>query len=131
MRPKPQKVTKVKSGFSPSLGQLILAGCSALLLIALTITTFTATRTAFKEASVLGEAEAPAASLIITQRESLVYAARVGEWIGGTIPRRDVQISRALLAQRLNVVDYSGSSTGKRAKPTFISSLKSRASEMN
>ena len=125
MRPKPQKVTKVKSGFSPSLGQLILAGCSALLLIALTISTFTATRTAFKEASVLGEAEAPAASLIITQRESLVYAARVGEWIGGTIPRRDVQISRALLAQRLNVVDYSGSSTGKRAKPTFISSLKS------
>ena len=69
--------------------------------------------------------EAPAASLIITQRESLVYAARVGEWIGGTIPRREVQISRALLAQRLNVVDYSGSSTGKRAKPTFISSLKS------
>ena len=125
MRPKPQKVTKVKSGFSPSLGQLILAGCSAILLIALTISTFTATRTAFKEASVLGEAEAPAASLIITQRESLVYAARVGEWIGGTIPRRDVQISRALLAQRLNVVDYSGSSTGKRAKPTFISSLKS------
>jgi two-component system phosphate regulon sensor histidine kinase PhoR len=125
MRSKPQKVTKVKSGFSPSLGQLILAGFSALLLIALTISTFTATRTAFKEASVLGEAEAPAASLIITQRESLVYAARVGEWIGGTIPRRDVQISRALLAQRLNVVDYSGSSTGKRAKPTFISSLKS------
>ena len=125
MRPKPQKVTKVKNGFSPSLGQLILAGCSALLLIALTISTFTATRTAFKEASVLGEAEAPAASLIITQRESLVYSARVGEWIGGTIPRREVQISRALLAQRLNVVDYSGSSTGKRAKPTFISSLKS------
>lgn len=125
MRSQPQKMIRVKSGFSPTLGQLILAGCSALLLIALTISTFAATRTAFKEASVLGEAEAPASSLIITQRESLVFAVRVGEWLGGTIPRREVQISRALLAQRLNVVDYSGNSTGKRAKPTFISSLKS------
>jgi two-component system phosphate regulon sensor histidine kinase PhoR len=125
MRALPQKVTTVKSGFSPTLGQLILAGCSALLLIALTISTFNSSRTAFKVASVLGEAQSPAASLIITQRESLVFAVRVGEWIGGTIPRREVQISRAFLAQRLNVVDYTGSSTGKRASPAFISSLRS------
>lgn len=121
----PQKVTRVNSGFSPTLGQFILAGCSAFLLIALTISTFDSSRTAFKVASVLGEAESPAASLIITQRESLVFAVRIGEWIGGTIPRREVQISRALLAQRLNVVDNTGSSTGKRANPRFISSLKS------
>ena len=125
MRSQPSAPRSIKSGFTPTSGQAILAGWCALLLVALTISTFDSSRTAFKQASVLGEAEAPASSVIFTQRESLVFATRIGEWIGGAIPRREVQISRALLAQRLNVVDYSGSSTGKRAKPTYISSLKS------
>ena len=111
--------------FHPNIGQFALAAWCAVILIALSISTFDSSKTAFREASILGEAEAPAASLIFTQRESLVYAARVGEWLGGTIQRREVQIARALLAQRLNVIDSDGYTTGQRATPAYLSSLKS------
>ena len=111
--------------FRPNFGQALLAIWCLIILAALTFSTFDSSRTAFKEASVLKQAEAPAASLIFTQRESLVYAARVGEWLGGTIPRRQVQIARALLAQRLNVVSNDGTTTGQLATPEFIDSLRS------
>ena len=125
--PKPPKVDsdRTEIRFRPNIGQFALAAWCALVLIALSISTFDSSKTAFREATVLGKAEAPAASLIFTQRESLVYAARVGEWLGGTIPRREVQIARALLAQRLNVIDSDGYTTGQRATPAYLSSLKS------
>ncbi|MEI6648394.1 MAG: GAF domain-containing sensor histidine kinase [Actinomycetes bacterium] len=110
--------------YQPSKGQIALATVVIFVLVLLTISTFQNSRTAFREAGVLREAESPAASLIFSQRESLVYATRLGEWVGGTISRREVQIARALLAQRLNVVDYTGTSVGSRADPRYLSTLR-------
>jgi signal transduction histidine kinase len=121
----PQSTSLGNTRFRLNLGQAALASACAIILVALSISTYQASRTSFREASVLSKAEAPAASLIFTQRESLVYAARVGEWLGGTIPRREVQIARALLAQRLNVVTYDNHTTGEQATPEYLSSLKS------
>ena len=121
----PQSASLTNARFRLNIGQTALASLCAMILVALSISTFQASRTSFREASVLSEAEAPAASLIFTQRESLVYAARVGEWLGGTIARREVQIARALLAQRLNVVTYDNRTTGATATPEYLSSLKS------
>ena len=122
---KQKSVAPAEYRFRPNFGQVLLAIWCLIILATLTFSTFDSSRTAFKEASVLKQAEAPAASLIFTQRESLVYAARVGEWLGGTIPRRQVQIARALLAQRLNVVSNDGTTTGQLATPEFIDSLRS------
>jgi len=121
----PPSTTRVIHRFRLNFGQAVLAGLCTIILIALSVSTYQASRTSFREASVLSKAEAPAASLIFTQRESLVYAARVGEWLGGTIPRREVQIARALLAQRLNVITYDNHTTGEQATPEYISALKS------
>ncbi len=76
------------------------------------------------QAKVLSQGETRSASVIFSQRETLVYATRLAQWVGGQIPRRDVQIARALLAQRLAVVDQSGTSVGASADPAFLASIK-------
>ena len=110
--------------YQPSSGQIALSILAIFVLALLTISTFQNSRTAYREAGVLREAESPAASLIFSQRESLVYATRLGEWVGGTIPRREVQIARALLAQRLSVIDYTGTTVGSRATPQYLTNLR-------
>ena len=69
------------------------------------------------------QAESTSSSIIFTQREALVYTTRFSQWLGGSITRRDVQIARALLAQRLSVVDVGGVSMGARATPEFSKAL--------
>ncbi len=69
------------------------------------------------------QAESTSSSIIFTQREALVYTTRYSQWLGGSVTRRDVQIARALLAQRLSVVDVGGISMGARATPEFTKAL--------
>ena len=64
--------------YQPSSGQIALSILAIFVLALLTISTFQNSRTAYREAGVLREAESPAASLIFSQRESLVYATRFG-----------------------------------------------------
>jgi signal transduction histidine kinase len=71
----------------------------------------------------LSNVESPAASIIFTQRETLVYAARLALWSNGGTTRRDVQIARNLLAQRLSVVDTSGRTMGSRASEGYWAAL--------
>lgn len=73
----------------------------------------------------LSDVETPAASIIFTQRETLVYATRLAQWSNGGTTRRAVQISRNLLAQRLAVIDTSGYSMGSRAKNSYWKALRS------
>jgi signal transduction histidine kinase len=54
----------------------------------------------------------------------LVYATRLAQWSNGGTTRREVQIARNLLAQRLAVIDTSGRSMGSRAHATYWSALK-------
>ncbi len=81
-------------------------------------------RFASEETRVFSSAQSTATSIIFTQRESLAYTIRYSEWLGGLIPKRDVEIARAFLAQRLNVINADGTSTGQRAAPEFVNALK-------
>ena len=76
------------------------------------------------QTKILSNVETPAASIIFTQRETLVYATRLAQWANGGTTRREVQIARNILAQRLAVIDTSGRSMGSRAQPNYWRVLK-------
>jgi signal transduction histidine kinase len=112
-----------------SKGQYVLAAAAAVALLALGISSVIESRDAGNRTQLLSNAESPAASIIFTQRETLVYSTRLALWSNGGTTRRDVQIARALLAQRLAVVDTSGKSMGSRANAAYWRALK-RADEI-
>ena len=62
-------------------------------------------------------------NMVITQRESLVFAVAFEQWLGGTITRRDLQIRRAILAQRLVVRDDVGVTNGTRIGSEYFKAL--------
>ena len=92
-------------------------------LITLGFTTIVSSERAVKQAAIVTQAETTSSSIIFTQREALVYTTRLGQWVGGSISRREVQIARALLAQRMSVLDVGGISMGARATPEFLDAL--------
>ncbi len=77
-----------------------------------------------EESRVFSQSETPAASLVSLQRESLVYVYRLSQWSHGEITRRELQISRATLSQRLSVVDSEERVLGSRINPQFLSHIK-------
>ena len=104
--------------------QWILALAALIALLSIGYTTITESSTTVAQATVLSDVETPAASIIFTQRETLVYATRLAQWSNGGNTRRQVQIARNLLAQRLAVIDGSGRSMGSRATNGYWSALK-------
>lgn len=107
-----------------SKGQYLLAAAAIIALVALGISSVIESRDAGNRTQLLSNAESPAASIIFTQRETLVYSTRLALWSNGGTTRRDVQIARALLAQRLAVVDTSGKNMGSRANAAYWRALK-------
>lgn len=107
-----------------SFWQVALSYIVLVVLIILSYSTFSASRASSNQRQILTNAEAPAASIIFTQRETLVYTTKLAEWTNGNLTRREVQIARALLAQRLAVIDSTGSSVGSRAVPKFFDDLR-------
>jgi signal transduction histidine kinase len=105
-------------------GQKFLGALMLVSLTAFGITTFVTSRQSISQAQILSKVESPASSIIFTQRETLVYVTRLSEWLAGSIDRRTVQIARALLAQRLNVIDADGTQVGNRLDPIFLASLR-------
>jgi signal transduction histidine kinase len=93
-------------------------------LIGVGVTTLAESRSSISRAKVLSDIETPAASIIFTQRETLVYATRLAQWSSGGTSRREVQIARSLLAQRLAVIDSSGKSMGSRANAQYWKALR-------
>ena len=87
--------------FRLSIGQVILGIAMVGVLILFSTSTLKASQDSIKQAEVLTNAETPASSIIFTQRETLVYVTRFSEWLSGNITRRELQIARALLAQRM------------------------------
>jgi signal transduction histidine kinase len=110
--------------FHISRGQKFLALLAIALLITLGLSTIRASNEAIKASTLLSNIETPAASIIFTQRETLVYATRLAQWSNGGTSRRNVQIARNLLSQRLSVIDSSGKSMGERANSEYWSALK-------
>ncbi len=103
--------------------QVALLALIIFVLLALAFTTTNSSNRAVNQANIMTQAESTSSSIIFTQREALVYTTRFSQWLGGSVTRRDVQIARALLAQRLSVVDIGGVSMGARATPEFTAAL--------
>jgi diguanylate cyclase (GGDEF)-like protein len=71
----------------------------------------------------VAESESGAGLAVYTQRESLVLANRIEQWLLGVASRRDVQIQRALLERRLDVLDPAGRSGTDVAGEEFEAAL--------
>ena len=93
-------------------------------LIALSISTIASSTSATEERVIFSSAETTASSIIFTQRESLAYTTKYALWLAGETSKREVQISRALLAQRLNVIDIKNGTMGSRLDPEYLQALK-------
>jgi signal transduction histidine kinase len=105
--------------------QSLLGVIAVIALIALGISSISESQSASERSKVLSDIESPAASIIFTQRETLVYATKLALWSNGGTTRRNVQIARNLLAQRLAVVDTSGRSMGSRANAAYWRAIRS------
>ena len=104
--------------------QYLLFTIATISILALGFSSIVQSNSTIKEAKVLSDVETPAASIIFTQRETLVYATRLAQWSNGGTSRRNVQIARNILAQRLAVIDTSGRSMGDRAQGPYWDVLK-------
>ena len=80
-------------------------------------------RGASKDVTLFSSAELTSTSLIVVQRESLAYTTRYTQWLGGDVERREVQIARALLAQRLNVITSSKLTIGNQLSQRYFENL--------
>ncbi len=105
-------------------GQIVLAATIILNLIILSISTIVSSNSAAQERVIFSSAETTASSIIFTQRESLAYTTKYALWLAGQTSKREVQISRALLAQRLNVIDIKNGTMGSRLDPEYLQALK-------
>lgn len=103
--------------------QYLFATISVAAVVALGASSTLQSTAAINQAQILSAIETPAASIIFTQRETLVYVARLAQWANGGTPRRSVQITRNVLAQRLAVIDTSGRSMGERAPVGYLRAL--------
>ena len=110
--------------FQVTKSQYALAFVALLAILGLGFSSIISSNSTEKQAKILSNVETPAASIIFTQRETLVYATRLAQWANGGTARRNVQIARNLLAQRLAVIDTSGRSMGSRAQASYWDVLK-------
>ena len=78
------------SRFKLDKGQVVLASLASIVLIALSVSSFTSSDRALKLATEANSATTQSTAIIISQRETLVYAVRYSEWLRGSIPRKHV-----------------------------------------
>jgi signal transduction histidine kinase len=116
---------EIATRFRVSKVQYLFAIIALVALVALGISSLIESRSTESRAKILSNVETPAATIIFSQRETLVYATKLALWSNGGTTRREVQIARNLLAQRLAVVDSSGISMGERADRAYWSALTS------
>ncbi len=110
--------------FQVTKSQYFIGAIALFSILGLGLSSIIASNTTVNQAEILSDIESPAASIIFTQRETLVYATRLAQWSNGGTTRREVQIARSLLAQRLAVIDTSGRSMGSRAQKSYWAVMK-------
>lgn len=103
--------------------QKVFVGLIAALLISLIVTRFAELQRSQHDILLLSESAAGEYELNVTLRESMAYVAEYGQWLNGLSTRRELQIRRALLAQRLVVEDTSGVPSGERVSSEYLKAL--------
>ena len=106
-----------------STGQKILASVVALLLLATLISLVSGWRTKTDAIYSQNNTETSRSNAVFTMREGFNTSIAMDQYLSGAASRRDVQIARGLLEQRLSVVDFHGRAARDTVPPQFISTL--------
>lgn len=110
--------------FQITTAQYLFAIIAAIAILGVGLSSILQSNSTESESKILSSVETPAATIIFTQRETLVYTTRLAQWSNGGTARRNVQIARNILAQRLAVIDTSGRSMGSRAPESYWQALR-------
>ena len=111
--------------FRVKLGHIILGLISLSALVSLLIYSVSALAAHEIDRRALLGQEGDASAMTFVQRESFNVLLDFHEWTVGEITTREVQISRALLGQRLGVITQSGMATFDLTDASYRSALKS------
>jgi diguanylate cyclase (GGDEF)-like protein len=113
--------TSLRLGLQPA--QWLLAGVLMLVLGGLVFNSLHMAEVRAADAVFRLTSETSAANVVYTQREAMNYALVVERWMGQGATRREVQIARALLQQRLSVVDDRGLPSAGHTTQEFMDAL--------
>ncbi len=111
--------------------QLVLSALFLSSLALLVGGSFAAAAADRRAAEQVTSADSAAAIAVFTQRESLVLRTRFEQWVAGQIPRREVQLQRALLARRLSTLSSDESSATRIAGTQYQQSLAALDEELS
>ena len=103
----------------PKLGQWVMAGVLILSIGLLVFSSVNAWQARATERKQIMSEESDAGAQIFVQRESFNTLLSIQDWALGVVQARDVQISRALLGQRLTVITSSGLTTWDQTTRTY------------
>ncbi len=116
--------SRIGIGIGIGIGQKILGGLIVINLIVIAGSILFITQSTVERVEFLTSQDRPSRSFSLAERETLVYLMALDQWSFGLTERRDVQIARGLLAQRLSVIDQDSISPGALAGPEYLSALK-------
>ncbi|EHB55076.1 diguanylate cyclase/phosphodiesterase [Mycolicibacterium rhodesiae JS60] len=100
-------------------GQQVVAGVLVLLLMALVVVGIQSSAQQRALTNHSARSEAVSTNMFFTVRDSLTYVEQAQQYLLGVVPRRDVQVARALLAQRLGVIAANGISAADATTPEY------------
>jgi len=115
--------TSVVSRLRLNAGQIALLALLVALLAGLIGTLVAAQEDAVRHTDTATRTESSSTNALYVMRETLNYSLAVQQYLLGAETRRSVQISRALLAQRLSIVDENGKSASDAAGPAYAEAL--------
>jgi signal transduction histidine kinase len=109
--------------FAISKGEKILSTVVLINLFVLCFSMFAGASYSIDDSRVFSTARSTNAAVIYTERETLVFTTKFAQWLAGDLPKREVEIARALLARRLSVINEDGTSAGERVSTEFLNQL--------
>lgn len=104
-------------------GQWALAAVLLLLIVALVANNYAVTDEQRRYSEAYARTETAGNNMFYTLSETLTYVNEAERYLLGAASRRDVQVKRALLAQRLAVVSENGVTAGESTSPEYRDSL--------
>ena len=109
--------------FRVRVGHVLLAVSTAAMIVSLAVWSLVSMQVHEADKNQIFAQESDSAALTFVQRESFSVLLKIEQWADGQASARDVQISRALLGQRLGVETESGMKTYDIASKSYKDSL--------
>lgn len=109
---------------------MVLAAILILLLGALVTTNYLEEHAQRRYSETYALTETSSNNMLYTMRETLAYTDATDRYVAGAVPRRTVQVARALLAQRLSVTGDNGLTAAQTAPPSYRDALQAMDGEV-